>query len=184
MLVIISFVSCSKKLTTTQQQQVRPIRFSCGEISRVLKVEEISRVYFPSNLKSCLYDSGFNGSAESNKQIALIIDVLGHEFVSIFGNREDYRGPEIFEALLRRAEIPKKRSANLYYAKKMIKTIGEFSGIETEKYVKKISGYPEYIVVSGKGSNGGDKKWNNIYYKTIVDAWKSGQIILKDYGEE
>ncbi len=159
------------------------IEFSCDGKSIIISKEKANRVYFPSNLKLCLYHKGFNGSKEANRQIALLVDLLGYEFVSIFGNRKDFRGPEIFKALLRRAEHPHKRSAHLYYAKQMIATIDNFSGSDIDKYVKKVNDLPEFVVVTAKGSKG-DPEWEAIRFRTIKKAWEDGKIVLKSFGQE
>ncbi len=157
--------------------------FSCESQKINLTFKNLNWYHFPDNLSRCLYTHGYNGSKEANRQIALLVDLLGYEFVSIFGNRKDFRGPEIFEALLRRAEHPHKRSAHLYYAKQMIATIDNFSGSDIDKYVKKVNDLPEFVVVTAKGSKG-DPEWEAIRFRTIKKAWEDGKIVLKSFGQE
>lgn len=157
--------------------------FYCESHSAQIKLKNVNWVSFPDGLSRCLYINGFNGDRNANMQIAAIISVVGYKFRDVFLESQ-YRGPEIFEALLSRAENPHKRTAHLYYARRMIKTIGDFSGEESDKYVKKVNGLPELVSVVAKGSDKGDPYWHKINFETIKKAWQDGKIVLKDYGEK
>lgn len=175
-------------------------QFICqGDTIQILG-RNISRAYFPVDLRQCLLREGFIGNVKANKQIADLIRLVRMNDFRVFGRDPQFRGPEVFEAFLdiseddfspsidfdgNESEIKSRSQGFAHWYLEMIRTI---DGISHYDYVEKLIKNHEFNneeFIEGQG-------WNYEYFleawklslKGIKDAWREGLIELKNYGEE
>jgi len=170
-------------------------RFQCKENRHEILGKNINRAYFPRMLRDCLLKKGFEGDKEANIELANLIRLIGMKDFLVLGGDPKFRGPEVFEALLdigynqspgytHDGELTNKPltfSFARYYIR-MIETIGEFDDVAdyvTDKY--KWTQEEEFKLWSEDEIM---YEYSEYLYKSVVEAWKEGKIVLKAYGEK
>lgn len=154
----------------------------CGSDTVEISIKNLNWYDFPDRLSNCLYTSGFNGNEAANEQIASMVNSIGYKFRNVF-LKYDFRGPQIFEALLKKAgEYDRTKTYNsIMYS--MIKRIDRFPSGRLHIYIYEANGLDSMVNVTAAGFEE-DVEHTKLTYLTLKKAWEEGKIVLKDYGEK
>lgn len=192
----------SDNLENTNEPIDSTYEFKCGKWTQKITPKKINWVNFNDDLSDCLVLEGFNGNTNANKQIALIVRSISRHNFFVFGQDPKFRGPDIFEALLSKAnDHTPLFDPDVEDFRYITGTIGSgYRGL-CQSMIKSIDGKSqsqwridlfydyeiknlEWDMETGLFNPAYGKEVGEKYYNALLKAWQEGKISLKNYGEE